>query len=163
VLIVFGSVAGVSIAGLFTSDFVIAMVLLTALAVLARWKARHEAMEGIRHSPLKAVGKAALAAGPALILPFLIRADVGCGVATATEVSTIAVLYAMIIGMILYGGIKPARIYSMLVETAAMSGAILIILAIASAMAWTLTQTASPSPWQTLSPGCPADGSPICW
>ena len=141
VLIVLGSVAGVSIAGLFTSGFVIAMVLLTALAVLARWKARHEAMEGIRRSPLKIIGKAGLIAGPALILPFLIRSAVGGGVATATEVSTIAVLYAMIIGMTLYGGIKPARIYSMLVETAAMSGAILIILGTASAMAWALTQT----------------------
>ena len=58
--------------------------------------------------------------------------------ATATEVSTIAVLYAMIIGMVLYGGIRPSKIYDMLVETAALSGAILIILGTASAMAWAL-------------------------
>ena len=38
VLIVLGSVAGVSIAGLFTSGIVVAMVLLAVLAVLARWK-----------------------------------------------------------------------------------------------------------------------------
>ena len=37
VLIVLGSVAGVSIAGLFTAGLFIAMVLLVALAVLARW------------------------------------------------------------------------------------------------------------------------------
>ncbi|WP_455189907.1 TRAP transporter large permease subunit [Foliimonas ilicis] len=141
VLIVLGSVAGVSIAGLFTSGFIIAMVLLLALAILARWKARHEAMDGIRRAPMKTVGKVALIAAPALVLPFLIRAVVGGGIATATEVSTIAVLYAMIIGMVLYGGIKPAKMYSMLVETAALSGAILIILGTASAMAWTLTQT----------------------
>ncbi|MBM6595152.1 TRAP transporter large permease [Microvirga pudoricolor] len=141
VLIVLGSVAGVSIAGLFTSGFVIAMVLLAVLAILARWKARGEMMEGIRRAPLKAVGKALAVAGPALVLPFIIRSAVGGGVATATEVSTIAVLYAMIIGMVLYGGIRPGKIYSMLVETAALSGAILIILGTASAMAWTLTQT----------------------
>ncbi len=141
VLIVLGSVAGVSIAGLFTSGFVIAMVLLAVLAILARWKARGEAMEGIRRAPMKVVGKALLVAGPALVLPFLIRSAVGGGVATATEVSTIAVLYAMIIGMVLYGGIRPGKIYDMLVETAALSGAILIILGTASAMAWALTQT----------------------
>ncbi|MGG2474168.1 TRAP transporter large permease subunit, partial [Rhizobium sp. BR5] len=39
------------------------------------------------------------------------------GVATATEVSTIAVLYAMIIGAVLYGGISLKKLYSMLVET----------------------------------------------
>ena len=48
VLIVLGSVAGVSIAGLFESGFVVAMVLLLALLVLARWKARHEDMRGAR-------------------------------------------------------------------------------------------------------------------
>jgi tripartite ATP-independent transporter DctM subunit len=141
VLIVLGSVAGVSIAGLFTSGFVIAMVLLLMLAILARWKARHEVMDGIRRAPMRMIGKALAVAAPALVLPFIIRSAVGGGVATATEVSTIAVLYAMIIGMVLYGGIRPAKIYSMLVETAALSGAILLILGTASAMAWTLTQT----------------------
>ncbi|WP_425285280.1 TRAP transporter large permease subunit [Aureimonas phyllosphaerae] len=141
VLIVLGSVAGVSIAGLFTSGFVIAMVLLAVLAILARWKARGEAMEGIRRAPMRTVGKAALVAAPALVLPFLIRSAVGSGVATATEVSTIAVLYALVIGAVLYGGIRPRKMYAMLVETAALSGAILLILGTASAMAWTLTQT----------------------
>ncbi|MDH2328156.1 TRAP transporter large permease subunit [Cereibacter sp. SYSU M97828] len=141
VLIVLGSVAGVSIAGLFTSGFVIAMVLLLVLAVLARWKARHEVMEGVRRAPLRVIGQAAVIAAPALVLPFLIRSAVGGGIATATEVSTLAVVYALVIGMVLYGGIKPARLWSMLVETAALSGAILIILGAASAMAWALTQT----------------------
>ena len=141
VLIVLGSVAGVSIAALFTSGFVIAMVLLLALAVLARWKAAGESMEGVSRAPLSAVASALLIAAPALVLPFLIRAAVGGGVATATEVSTIAVVYAIIIGIVLYGGIGIRTFYAMLVETAALSGAILLILGTASAMAWALTQT----------------------
>ncbi|TWG60760.1 MULTISPECIES: TRAP transporter large permease subunit [unclassified Aminobacter] len=141
VLIVLGSVAGVSIAALFTSGFVIAIVLLLALAVLARWKARHESMEGVKRASLRVIWTALLIAAPALLLPFLIRGAVGGGIATATEVSTIAVLYAFVIGIVLYGGIRPAKIYAMLVETAALSGAILLILGTASAMAWALTQT----------------------
>jgi tripartite ATP-independent transporter DctM subunit len=141
VLIVLGSAAGVSIAGLFTAGFAIAMVLLLVLAVLARFKSRHESMAGVKRSPLPFIWKAFLVAAPALVLPFLIRTAVGEGIATATEVSTIAVLYAMIIGAVLYGGISRGRIYSMLVETAALSGAILMILGAASAMAWALTQT----------------------
>jgi tripartite ATP-independent transporter DctM subunit len=141
VLIVLGSVAGVSIAALFTSGFVIAMVLLLALAVLARWKARHENMEGVKRASFKVIRTTLLIAAPALLLPFIIRGAVGGGIATATEVSTIAVLYAFVIGIVLYGGIKPAKVYAMLVETAAMSGAILLILGTASAMAWALTQT----------------------
>ena len=141
VLIVLGSVAGVSIAGLFQSGFVIAMVLLLSLLVLARWKARHEHMDNVRRAPFSIIGKALLIAAPALVLPFLIRSVVGGGIATATEVSTIAVLYAMIIGQVLYGGIGLRKVYDMLVETAALSGAILLILGTASAMAWAITQS----------------------
>jgi TRAP-type C4-dicarboxylate transport system permease large subunit/TRAP-type C4-dicarboxylate transport system permease small subunit len=136
VLIVLGSVAGVSIAGLFESGFFVAMVLLLALLVLARWKARNEVTENIKRPAAKVIGKFALIAAPALVLPFLIRSAVGGGVATATEVSTIAVLYALVIGQVLYGGIGWRRTYSMLVETAALSGAILLILGTASAMAF---------------------------
>ncbi len=141
VLIVLGAVAGVSIAGLFQAGVTVAMVLLVALAVLARWKARTEVMLQVKRAPLATVGKTLLVAGPALVLPFLIRGAVGGGVATATEVSTLAVLYAMIVGMVMYGGIGAKKIYAMLVETAALSGAVLMILGTALAMAWVITQS----------------------
>ena len=80
-------------------------------------------------------------ATPALILPFVIRAMVGGGYATATEVSTVAVVYALVIGITIYGGIPLSRLGAMLVDTAAMTGAILLILGTASAMAWALTQS----------------------
>jgi tripartite ATP-independent transporter DctM subunit len=141
VLIVLGSVAGVSIAGLFKSGFVVAMVLLAALLILARWKARHEDTSGTRRSTAAVIGRLVLVASPALVLPFLIRGAVGEGVATATEVSTIAVLYAWLVGQLLYGGIGRRKLYGMLVETAALSGAIFLILGTASAMAWAITQS----------------------
>ena len=141
VLIVLGAVAGVSIAGLFNAGVVIAMVLLIALAALARWKARDEKLEGARRAPFKVIRATFLIAAPALLLPFLIRGAVGGGVATATEVSTLAVLYAIITGMFMYGGISLRKFYDMLVETAALTGAILIILGTALSMAWVIAQS----------------------
>ncbi len=141
VLIVLGAVAGVSIAGLFNAGFVVAMVLLLMLMILARWKARHEDMKGAKRAPMSLVGRLLLIAGPALVLPFLIRSLVGEGVATATEVSTVAVVYAMVIGHLLYGGLSPGKIYRMLVDTAALSGTVLLVLGAASGMAWAITQS----------------------
>ncbi|MGC4398055.1 TRAP transporter large permease subunit [Hydrogenophaga sp. T2] len=141
VLIVLGAVAGVSIAGLFQAGFVIAMVLLLMLLVLARWKARHENMHGAQRAPMKLVGRFLLIAAPALALPFLIRTAVGEGVATATEVSTVAVVYALFVGQVMYGGIGLRKFYDMLVETAALSGVVLLVLGAASAMAWSITQS----------------------
>jgi tripartite ATP-independent transporter DctM subunit len=141
VLIVLGAVAGVSIAGLFKSGFVVAMVLLLMLVVLARWKARHEDLRGGRRAPMRLVGRLLLLAGPALALPFLIRGLVGEGIATATEVSTVAVIYALLIGHFMYGGLTLRNIYGMLVDTAALSGTVLLVLGSASAMAWAITQS----------------------
>jgi tripartite ATP-independent transporter DctM subunit len=155
VLIVLGSVAGVSIAGLFTSGFVVAMVLLAVLAALARMKAAGENLGNVRRAPLRTMWRTMLVAAPALVLPCIIRSAVGGGVATATEVSTIAVLYALIIGIFLYGGIGLRKFDDMLVETAALSGAILLILGTALAMAWALTQTGFAQQLATYMAGLP--------
>jgi tripartite ATP-independent transporter DctM subunit len=141
VLIVVGSVAGVSIAALFSSGLTVALFLLLVLCVLARLRTPRESMEHVRRPNAKFIAKVFLVASPALLLPFLIRGAVSEGVATTTEVSTIAVLYAYVTGMFLYGGISARRSYGLLVETAVMSGAIMLIMGTAQAMAWALTQT----------------------
>ena len=140
VLIVLGAAAGVSIAGLFTAGFTVAMVLLAALAVLARWNSRHEDLAGVRRAPAGLIARTLLVAAPALVLPFLIRSTVTGGIATATEVSTIAVVYALLIGTVLYGGVGWRKLYDIFVETVSLTGAILLILGTALAMAWAITQ-----------------------
>ena len=78
---------------------------------------------------------------PALLLPFVIRAAVVEGVATATEVSTIGIVYAVIVGLLVYRQFPLNRIYPMLVTTVGLSGAILLIIGAATGMAWALTQS----------------------
>ena len=97
-------------------------------------------MAGVRRAPCAVIGRTLLVAAPALVLPFLIRSAVAGGVATATEVSTIAVLYALFIGDRPLRRHRWRKLYDMLVETAALTGAILLILGTALAMAWAITQ-----------------------
>src|SRR5262249_39534619 len=85
--------------------------------------------------------RAFVVALPALALPFVIRAAVVDGVATATEVSTVGVVYAILCGLLIYRQFDWRRLYPMLVETAALSGAILLIIGMATGMAWALTQS----------------------
>jgi len=96
------------------------------------------------------IGKTFLLSLPALILPFIIRGAVVEGVATATEVSTIGVAYAALIGIFLYRSFDPRRAYQMLIDSAALSGAILFIIGTATAMAWALTQSGFSSDLATL-------------
>jgi len=141
VLITIGSVTGVSIAALFTGGLLPALVLAVALALIARWRGRGENLAGVGRPPWPVIGKALVIALPALLLPFLIRMAVIEGIATATEVSTIGIVYAVLAGILIYRQFPLRRLYPMLVETAALSGAILLIIGTATGMAWALTQS----------------------
>ncbi|HUC68097.1 MAG TPA: TRAP transporter large permease subunit [Stellaceae bacterium] len=141
VLLTIGSVTNISIAALFTGGLVPAAVLALALCALAWYRSRGEDLSGVRRASGREIGKSFLVALPALVLPFIIRAAVVEGVATATEVSTIGIAYAMVAGLVLYRQFDWRRLYPMLVDTASLSGAILLIIGTATAMAWALTQS----------------------
>ena len=140
VLITIGSVTGVSIAALFTGGLVPALVLAIALAAVARWRARNEVPTSARATWITVARSFAIAL-PGLALPFIIRAAVIEGVATATEVSTIGVVYALVIGLFFYRCCSPRALGRLLIDTASLSGAILLIIGTATAMAWALTQS----------------------
>ena len=141
VLITIGSVTGVSIAALFTGGLLPGLVLGMTLCALVWWRYRGEDLSHVRRASGREIGRAFLVALPAIALPFIIRAAVIEGVATATEVSTIGIAYAVVAGIVIYRRFDVRRLYPMLVETAALSGAILLIVGAATGMAWSLTQS----------------------
>ena len=141
VLITIGSVTGVSISALFTGGLLPSIVLAIALCVVVRFRNRHQDMSGIRRATPREIGLALFVSLPALALPFVIRFMVVQGVATATEVSTIGIAYTMIVGLLVYRQFNWSRMVPMLVETASLSGAILLIVGAATSMAWALTQS----------------------
>jgi tripartite ATP-independent transporter DctM subunit len=141
VLITIGSVTGVSIAGLFTGGLMPAAVLGLSLCCVVWVRSRSETPEDVAGMPRSQVARLGAIALPALALPFIIRAAVVEGVATATEVSTLGIVYAMVVGLLLYRQFDWRRLGPMLVSTASLSGAILLIIGTATAMAWGLTQS----------------------
>jgi tripartite ATP-independent transporter DctM subunit len=141
VLITIGSVTGVSIAALFTGGLLPALVLGLMLCAVVGWRSRGEDLSGVPRTPWRVNLKLFGFAFPALALPFLIRAAVVEGVATATEVSTIGIAYALVVGVVIYRQFQWRDLGKMLVGTAALSGAILLIIGTATAMAWGLTQS----------------------
>lgn len=141
VLITIGSVTGVSIAALFTGGMLPAVVLGAALCFVVWWRCRGEDLSNVTRFSRREIAKLALIAAPAIALPFVIRAAVVEGVATATEVSTIGIAYAVLAGILLYHQFDWRRLPRMLVETASLTGAIIFIIGCATAMAWGLTQS----------------------
>jgi tripartite ATP-independent transporter DctM subunit len=141
VLITIGSVTGISISALFTGGLVPALVLAALLCCVVWWRNRKVELVGVASASWNEAGAALIAAFPALALPFIIRAAVVEGVATATEVSTIGIVYALLAGALVYRQLDFKKLWPALVDTASLSGAILLIIGTATGMAWALTQS----------------------
>lgn len=141
VLITIGSVTGVSISALFTGGLLPGVVLAITLSSLVWWRYRKEDLSHVKRASASEIGRTFVVALPALALPFVIRYAVVEGIATATEVSTIGIVYALLVGLLIYRRFDWRRLPPMLIETASLSGAILLIIGSATGMAWGLTQS----------------------
>lgn len=162
VLITIGAVCSVSITALFIGGLMPAAIATIAIAVVCWMRARREPMPEVKRAPLSLILKTLIAAIPALALPMLIRIAVIEGVATATEVATIGVAYTVVVGLIMHlfmQHLNFRRLYPMLVESAALSGAILLIIGMATAMAWALTQSGFSARLVGLMQGVPGGGA----
>ena len=140
ILITIGSVTSISIAALFTGGLLPGLVVGLILCAVVWSRARHQDVRAPKASAA-AIGRSFVVALPALALPFIIRGAVVGGVATATEVSTIGIAYSVLAGLFIYRKFDWRRLPPMLVQTATLTGAILLIIGAATAMAWALTQS----------------------
>jgi tripartite ATP-independent transporter DctM subunit len=141
VLITIGSVTGVSISALFTGGLLPGVVCAITLSALVWWRYRGEDLSHVKRAKPSEILRTFVIALPALALPFVIRAAVVEGIATATEVSTIGIVYGFVVGLLIYRQFDWRRLLPMLIETACLSGAILLIIGTATGMAWGLTQS----------------------
>lgn len=139
VLIIVGAVTGVSTGALFNGGIMPALVAAFGLVLLIFVRTRRDHPVGDKVA-MREIGRRVMVAIPALILPFLIRYAVLAGIATPTEVATVGVAYTVVVGIFVYRSFDWRRLLPMLVGTASLSGAILLIIGAASAMAWALTQ-----------------------
>ena len=141
ILIAIGSVTGVSIAALFQGGLMPALVIGLMLCALVWYRSRHTPAYDSARASGRVIGRALMIALPALALPFVIRGAVIEGVATATEVSTIGIVYAILAGALVYREFQWSQLGRVLVQSASLSGAILIVVGAATAMAWAITQS----------------------
>jgi tripartite ATP-independent transporter DctM subunit len=141
VLIIIGSVTGVSISALFTAGLLPAALCSILLIAVALFRSSRDRTELARRPSLGFIARAFLAAVPGLLLPLLIRTFVVSGIATATEVSVVGIFYTLFVGVAVYRDFAWRTLYRTMLDTVALSGAILLIIATATAMGWALTQS----------------------
>jgi tripartite ATP-independent transporter DctM subunit len=137
-IIVFGFVANVSIGGLFVAGLVPAGVLaLTLIAVVVYFGKRINPADAFdQNKPLIPLIGGAMVG---LVMIIMIGRGVMIGVATSTEISAFAVVYAFAVGAVAFRELTIASTIRLFVQSAATTSSILFIVAAASGLAYSLT------------------------
>ena len=144
-LILFGLVSNVSIIDLFVAGILPGLMLGIGMCTMVWWVAKRK---GLPASPL-AGGFAAfkgqiVAAIPALLMPVFIIGTLRFGVATPTEVSVMAVAYALLVSGLIYRDLTWKILWETCVETGLMTGAVMLIIMGSSVIQWVLTSERIP-------------------
>lgn len=137
-MIIFGFVANISIGGLFMAGLVPAGVLALSLAAVAIYFGKRinpdEAFD-VRTPMIKLLGGALVG----LVMILMIGKGVTSGIATSTEVSAFAVVYAFVVGGLAFRELTWKSILRLFLQSGSITGSILFIVAAASSVSYALT------------------------
>ncbi len=143
-MILYGVAAEVSIGELFIAGFGPGIFIGVSLMAFVHIYCRFKGWGKNDGEGRLSFGKATVQAGWALLMPVIILGGIYGGVFTPTEASAVAVFYALFVGMILYGEIKPRDILSILKKSVVSSAVIMFIIANAGLFAFLLTRAGVP-------------------
>lgn len=139
-MIIFAVVTGVSVGQLFIAGLIpgllIALAMMATIGLLARL---HGFPPGTRASAGE-IGRALVRSLVALTLPVVIIGSIRFGIATPTEASVVAVVYAFLVGRFWYGTIGFGDLRPILLDAAAMTGVVMLMIAAASLYGLILTR-----------------------
>jgi tripartite ATP-independent transporter DctM subunit len=140
VMILYGVITNTSIGGLFVAGIIPGLLVSAAFMLVSYWI-------GVRHGfprlagplRLRALARDTGFALPALLMPLLILGSIVGGFATATEAAGLAVIYALLVGAFVYRELRPKVLLGIARDALATTGAIMMVMAVATAFAWVLT------------------------
>ncbi|WBU55207.1 TRAP transporter large permease [Paracoccus sp. SCSIO 75233] len=139
-MVVYGSLMGVSIAGLFAAGILPGLVICAVcMFVIFLGGKRENLPVAERGATLKEIWQTFLSSLTALAMPVIILGGILGGIVTPTEAASIAVAYAAFIGIFVYRTLKLKNFYQMLVRTARITGVIFVIIAFAGILGWYLS------------------------
>ena len=137
-MVIYGSIANVSIAELFIAGFVPGLVIGLGLMLMAYYVAKKRHYPSPSRSDLPSVVDSFLNAGWALAMPVIILGGIFSGVFTATEAGVVAVAYAAFVGTFIYRTLTFKLVANLLINASVTTAVAMFLIAMASSFAWLL-------------------------
>lgn len=144
-LILYGSIANVSVGKLFMAGLAIGAMLCASEMVMVHFISKKRGYVPIRteHVSRREVFHALKEAALPLCLPVIIIGGIRIGIFTPTEAGSVAILYALLLGFF-YREMSLADFFRSVRETITTTSSIIIIIGAASAYSWILTKEQVP-------------------
>ena len=138
-LIIYASLASVSVGALFVGTIVPGLLMALTLSVVVHVVCLRRGIgEHSDRASWNTRGKAASAALPALVLPVLIVGGIRYGVFSATEAGAVAALYALVCGLCIYRTANARILLHALRESFAQTAAVVVVIAASAPFAFAL-------------------------
>ena len=144
-MVVYGSLTGVSIGGLFIGGYVPGVLSVVGLALVIRWVARRHNVPITQRQPMKVILKSLVRALSAIAIPFIIIGGILLGWMTPTESGAVGAGHTLLVAVVFYRSLSLRDLYNALRRTAITTGVILSVIATASILGYILTYQRIPS------------------
>lgn len=145
-MVIYAMVAGgVSVGKLFLAGYIPGIMLGLALSVACVIIALKRKYPCERRPPLKQSIKIAVDGVVALVAALIIVVGIAAGIFTATEASAVSVMYAAILGFVVYRELSWKDMIPILMESVKTTAIVLFLIGCASAFGWMMTYLQIPT------------------
>jgi tripartite ATP-independent transporter DctM subunit len=138
IMIIYGWLTETSVPALFAGGFIPGIIISAALIAISYY---YSVKYNYPVKPRAHFGqflKAFVSSIPPLLTPVIILAGILSGIFTPTEAAAVALFYGLFLTGIVYRELSLSSLFTSLVETAVLTGAIMLIFGMASGFAWLL-------------------------
>lgn len=138
-LIIYATVSNTSIASLFVAGILPGLMLAVGLMAVCYISAKRRGFPVISHEQAGRIMDNFWGALPALAMPVFILILLRAGIATPTEVSVVAVAYALVVSALLYRDMSVHRLVKALKETGIATGVVMLVIMGSNLVGYVLT------------------------
>jgi tripartite ATP-independent transporter DctM subunit len=135
-MVVLASLTNLSVAALFMAGFLPAACMAILLIALIYIQARKQGIPCDTQQSARDLLTSARRAFLPLLTPVIILGGILGGIVTPTEAAMVGVVYALILGMLVYRELRLKDLWPILLNTAALAGMIMFLVGIAALLSW---------------------------
>lgn len=138
VFIIYGVVANVSIGQLFVAGLLPGLIAAVSLMIQIGWQARRQDWARAEWPGWRETARNAGSAFLPLLLIVVVLGGIRYGLFTPTEAAAVAVAYALLLAVLVYRSLTWRQFWNKLLETAMLTGMVLLIVGAAKLLSWVL-------------------------